>query len=162
LLLKQLDKLIASLGPEDCKCALTILQICFKNIALHPHDDKYRQIKLNNKAFCNTVWKHPAGEVFMKMSGWEVEGVCIKLKDDSCVQIVLQILKSRQENIHTKKEFQGVLTTKQFKALTSALFTEDIAKLNSLLQHCGISSAGRVYCEDRSSMNLHVICCNYY
>ena len=54
LLLKQLDKLITSLSPEDCKHALTTLQICFKNIALHPHDDKYRQIKLNNKAFCNT------------------------------------------------------------------------------------------------------------
>lgn len=154
MLLKQLDKLIASLSPEDCKRTLTTLQICFKNIALHPHDDKYRQIKLDNKAFCNKVWKYPAGEVFMKMSGWEVEGACIKLKDDSYVQTVLQLLKTRQESIHAKKEFQGVLNIEQFKALTSALFNEDIIEINRLLQHCGISNVGRVYCEDRSSMNL--------
>ena len=154
LLLKQLDKLIASLSLEDCKQTLLTLQICFKNIDLHPHNDKYRQIKLNNKAFCRKVWQYPAGEEFMKMCGWEVEDTCIKLKDDSCVETVLQLLKIRQENIHPKKDFQGVLTCKQFEALTSAVLIENIAEINMLLQHCGITRAGRVYCEDGSSMNL--------
>ena len=154
LLLKQLDKLITSVGPEDCKQTLLTLQICFKNIDLHPHNDKYRQIKLNNKAFCRKVWQYPAGEEFMKMCGWVVEDTCIKLKDDSNVQTVLQLLKIRQENVHPKKEFQGVLTCKQFETLTSAVLTENIAEIYRLLQNCGITSAGRVYCEDGSSINL--------
>ena len=154
LLVKQLDKLIASLDPEDCKQTLLTLQICFKNIDLQPHNDKYRQIKLNNKPFCRKVWQYPAGEEFMKMCGWEVEDACIRLKDDSYVQTILHLIKIRQENIHPKKDFQGVLTYKQFKDLTSAVLSEGIAEINSLLQHCGITSAGRVYCEDGSSMNL--------
>lgn len=154
MLAKQLDKLVASLNPEDCNKTLLTLQTCFKNIALYPHDDTYRQIKLSNKAFCSKVWRHPDCEVFMKMSGWEVEGTNIKLRDDSYIQIVLQLLKTKLQSGHIQKEFQGLLTVKQFKSLTSAVLAEDLAEVDRLLQCCGISSAGRVYCEDKSSMNL--------
>ena len=150
MLLKQLDKLINSLSPEDCKQTLLALKICFKNIDLHPHDDKYSQIKLKNKRFCSKVWQYPAGEEFMKMSGWEVEGDFIKLKDASYVQIVLKLLEISQERIHT----QGVLTVNQFTALISAVLAAKIGEIDWLLQHCGISSAGRVFCNDGSSMNL--------
>lgn len=153
LLSKQLDKLIASLSPEEYKQTLIKLQICFKNIDLYPHNNKYRQIKLNNKVFSNKVWQYPAGKEFMKMTGWEEENTCIKLRDDSYVKIVLELLKIRQESIHTK-EFQGMLTVQQFEVLTSAVLDENIVETNRLLQHCGITSAGRVFCKDGSSINL--------
>lgn len=158
MLSKQLDKLISSLKSEDCKQTLLTLQICFKNIDLQPHKEKYRQIKLNNIRLQSKVWQYPAGEEFMKMCGWEVENACIKLKDDSYVKIVLHLLKQHQERIHSPKDFQGVLTDEQFKSLTSAVLTENTVEntveINELLQHCGITSAGRIYCEDGSSMNL--------
>ena len=155
MLSKQLDKLISLLkSAEDCKQTLLTLQICFKNIDLQPHNEKYRQIKLNNKRFCSKVWQYPAGEEFMKMCGWDVENACIKLKDDSYVKTVLHLLKQHQERIHSQKDYQGVLTDDQFKGLTSAVLTENIVEINRLLQYCGITSAGRIYCEDGSSMNL--------
>ena len=154
MLIKQLDKLIASLSPEDSKEALITLHTYFQNIHSQPHDDTYRQIKLSNKAFCSKVWRHPAGEVFMKMCGWEVEGAYVKLKDDSYIQIVLQLLKTKLEGNYVQKEFQGVLTIKQFENLTSAVLAKDLAEIDRQLQHCGVSSAGRVYCQDGASMNL--------
>ena len=100
MLAKQLDKLVASLNPEDCNKTLLTLQTCFKNIALYPHDDTYRQIKLSNKAFCSKVWRHPDCEVFMKMSGWVVEGDHVKLRDDSHVQIACAIISQRLQVRH--------------------------------------------------------------
>ena len=154
MLLKQLDKLISSLSPKDCKQTLFTLQVCFKNIDLYPYNDKYRQIRLTNKRFGLKVWQYPAGEEFMKMSGWEVEDAFIKLKDDSHIKTVLQLLKKSRERIHTQKEFQGVLTVDEFEDLTLVVLDENIAEVNRLLQHCGITSAGRVYGQDGSSMNL--------
>ena len=151
---KQLDKFINSLNHGDCKEALLTLHTCFKNIDSYPHDEKYRQIKLNNKKFYSKVWQYHDGEEFMKMSGWKVEEASIKLQDDSCIDIVLQLLKTKLESADIQKDFQGVLTTRQFEALTSAVFDGNVAEINRLLQHCGITNAGRVYCEDGSSINL--------
>ena len=55
-LVKQLDKLIDSLSFEDGKNTLLTLQTYFRNIYFDPHNEIYRQIKLNNKAFCSKVW----------------------------------------------------------------------------------------------------------
>jgi len=155
MLSKQLDNLITSMNHEDCKQALLMLQICFKNIDLHPHDDKYRQIKLNNRMFYSRAWQYPAVKEFMKMSGWEIEGAFIKLKDDSYVQIVLQLLKTRLEGDYMQqKGIQKMFTIEEFEALTSAVFAEDIIAINMLLQKSGISNTGRVYCENGSSINL--------
>ena len=153
-LTKQLDKLIASLNPEECKSTLLTLQKCFKNIYLYPQHDAYCQIKLSNKTFYNKIWKYPDGEVFIKMSGWEVEGDYVKLKDTSCIHIVLQLLKKKLGSSHTQKEFQGVLTVSQFENLTSAVLAKDTAAIDKLLQCCGITNAGRVYCQNGSSINL--------
>ena len=152
---KQLDKLIASLNSEESKSTLLSLQTYFKNIYSHPQHDAYCQIKLSNKTFYSKIWQYPDGEVFMKMSGWEVEGDYIKLKDTSCIHIVLQLLKKKLESSHIRqKEFQGMLTISQFEDLTSAVLAKDIAEIDKLLQCCGISSVGRVYCQDKSSINL--------
>ena len=151
---KQLDKFINSLNPGDHKDSLLTLQTCFKNINSYPHDEKYHQIKLSNKKFYSNVWQYPDGEEFMKMSGWKVEEASIKFKDDLYIQIVLQLLKRKLESSYIQKDFQGVLTIRQFETLTSAVLAKDITEIDKLLQHCGISSAGRVWCEDESSINL--------
>ena len=130
------------------------IQTCFKNINLHPRDEKYRQIKLKNRTFCSKVWQYPVGVEFMKMSGWEVEDVSIKLKNDSYIKTVLQLLKEKLESSLITWAPQELLTITQFEALTSAILTKNIAETRKLLQCCGISSAGRVFCEDGSSINL--------
>ena len=45
-----------------------------------------------NKTFRGKVWQYPAGEELMKMSGWVVEGDHVRLRDDSRVKIVSQLL----------------------------------------------------------------------
>ena len=150
----QLDEFFTQLNPVDCKEALFTIQTCFRNIDLYPHDEKYQQIKLSNNKFYSKVWQQSVSEEFMKMSGWEVEDASIKLKNNSSIKIVLQLLKAKLDSSFIKKDFQGVLTIKQFEALTSAVLAKDITKTNLLLQYCGVSSVGRVYCEDGSSINL--------
>lgn len=130
------------------------IQTYFKNIHLHPHDEEYQQINLNNRTFYSKVWQYPVGEEFMKMSGWKVEDASIKLKNDSCIETVLQLLKEKLESSLIKWAPQELLTITQFKALTSAVLTKNITETRKLLQYCGVSSAGRVYCKDGSSMNL--------
>ena len=150
----QLDKFFTQLNPVDCKEALFTIQTCFRNIDLHPCDEKYRQIKLSNKKFYSKVWQYPVGEEFMKMSGWEVEDASIKLKNDSSIKTVLLLIKAKLESSFINRDFQGVLTVKQFQALISAVLNKDFTEINQLLQYCGVSSAGRVHCEDGFSMNL--------
>ena len=79
---------------------LSTLKKIFGNIIQYPNDDKYCQIKLASKTFSNKVWQYPAGEELMKMSGWIVEGDHVRLRDDSCVQIVLTII-SHKLQVHT-------------------------------------------------------------
>lgn len=91
LLLQQLGKLLATLGPEDQKATLTTLKIIFKNITEHPNEDKFCQIKLDNERFSSQVWRYPAGKELIKMSGWIVEGDHVRLSSDTYVQTVLAI-----------------------------------------------------------------------
>jgi len=156
LLSKQLEKVIAGLHPDDCRETLTTLKDYFKNILQHPNDDKYRQIKLANKTFSSKVWRYPACEELMKMSGWVVEDDHLRLTDDSHVHIVSDLLNiayrrecPRQTTFHS-----GVLSVEQFQSLIAAVFSEDIVKVDGFLQKCGISDAGRVHCKDGSSVNL--------
>ena len=94
MILKQLDKLDVLLNPESREATFSVLKRIFDNIIQHPNDDKYRQIKLTSKTFSGKVWQYPAGEELLKMSGWVVEDDHVRLRDDSCVQIVSQLLKS--------------------------------------------------------------------
>ena len=100
-LLEQLRKLTDSLTPQDLDATLSTLRTIFNNIIQYPNDDKYRQIKLTDKTFSSKVWQYPAGEELMKMSGWVVEDDHVRLKDDSCVQILLQSMeqKLKEESI---------------------------------------------------------------
>ena len=151
---KQLNKLVTSLSPKDQEATLSILKSIFDNIIQHPNDDKHRQIKLTDKTFTSKVWRYPAGEELMKMSGWEVEGDHVTeliLRDDSCVQIVSQLLKSFLSSSATDVV---AFPDDEFQVLIKALYNGDIACIQKLLKVSHISPNGRIYSENRSSLNL--------
>ena len=152
-ILKQLDKLDALLNPESREATFSVLKRIFDNIIQHPNDDKYRQIKLTSKTFSSKVWQYPAGEELMKMSGWVVEDDHVRLRDDSCVQIVSQLLKSFLSSSAT-----GVvpLPDDEFLVLIKALYNGDIPCIQNLLKASHISPDGRIYSENGSSLNLLV------
>ena len=144
---KQLDKIVTSLSPKDGRATLSTLRKIFDNIIQHPNDDKYRQIKLTSKTFRSKVWQYPAGEELMKMSGWVVEDDHVRLRDDSCVQIILQLLKSFLSSSAT-----SVLPfpDDEFHVLIKAFYNGDIACIQKLLKSSHISPNGRVYSENGS------------
>ena len=148
---KQLNNLVTSLSPKDQEATLSTLKRIFDNIIQHPNDDKYRQIKLTSKTFTSKVWQYPAGEELMKMSGWVVEGDHVRLRDDSCVQIVSQLLKSFLSSSAT-----GVVPfpDDEFQVLIKAFYNGDIACIQKLLKVSHISPNGRIYSESGSSLNL--------
>ena len=150
----QLNKLVTSLSPEDQEATLSTLKQIFDNVIQHPNDYKYHQIKLTDETFTSKVWQYPAGEELMKMSGWVLEGdhvTELRLRDDSCVQIVSQLLKSFLSSSPT-----GVVLfpDDEFQVLIEALYNGDIACIQKLLKVSHISPNGRIYCESGSSLNL--------
>ena len=161
MLSNQLEKIITSLSPEDLEATLSTLRKIFDNIIQHPNDDKYCQIKLANKTFSSKVWRYPACEELMKMSGWIVEDDHVRLRDDSHVLIVSQLLKSLcvQKDI-SQSQFSSLdsIVTKysvgEYKALISAVLNGNISDIQSLLKPRNISTSGRIYSEDNCSTNL--------
>ena len=148
---KQLDELFTSLTPEDREATLSTLKRIFDNIIQHPNDDKYRQIKLTDETFSSKVWQYPAGEELMKMSGWVMEDDHMRLRDDSCVQIVSQSLKS-----FLCSSVTGVvpLPDDEFQVLIKALYNGDVPCIQKLLKVSHISPTGEIYSESESSLNL--------
>ena len=151
MIAKQIDNLVTSLSPKDREATLSTLRRIFDNIIQHPNDEKYHQIKLTNKTFSSKVWQYPAGEELMKMSGWVVEGDHVRLRDDSCVQIVSQLLKSFLSSSAT-----GVVPfpDDEFQILIKAFYNGDIPCIQKLLKVSHISPNGRVYSESGSFFNL--------
>ena len=151
MILKQLDKLDTLLRPESRGATFSVLERIFDNIIRHPNDDKYRQIRLTDETFSSKVWQYPAGEELMKMSGWVVEGDHVRLRDDSCVQIVSQLLKSFLSSSAT-----GVVPfpDDEFQVLIKAFYNGDIPCIQKLLKVSHISPNGRIYSESGSSLNL--------
>ena len=127
LLLKQLRKLTTSFdtAPRDQIATLSTLKIVFDNIIQHPNDDKYRQIKLTSETF-SKVWQYPAGKELMKMSGWVVEDDHVRLRDDSCVPILSQLL--NQEFERCKNDYK----------LGDVIWRGDGVKLRKMLQETQI------------------------
>ena len=162
MLSKQLNKIASSVSPEDLEATLSTLMKIFDNIIQHPNDDKYRQIKLANKAFSSKVWRYPACEELMKMSGWVVEDDHVRLRDDSRVHIVSQLLKSsgkQKDVIQAKASSSGSFnvakyTCDKYKALITAAVSGSTSDIQNLLKTCNISTSGMIYCEDGSSSNL--------
>ena len=118
--LEQLRKLSASLTPQDLDATLSTLRRIFDNIIQHPNDDKYRQIKLTSKTFSSKGWQYPAGEELMKMSGWVVEDNHVTLRDDSCVQTVSQLLRTKLEEENPVKSKLTILGKRAESTITAA------------------------------------------
>ena len=148
---KQLDELFASLSPEDRETTLSTLRRIFDNIIQHPNDDKYRQIKLTDETFSSKVWQYPAGEELMKISGWVVEDNHVRLRDDSCVQIVLQLLTSF---ISSSATDVVPLPDDEFQVLIKAFYNGDVPRIQQLLKVSHISPNGAVCSDSGSSFNL--------
>ena len=148
---KQLNKLVTSLSTKDQEATLSTLKRIFDNIIQHPNDDKYRQIKLTDETFTSKAWQYPAAEELMKMSEWVVEGDHVRLRDDSCVQIVSQLLK-----LFLSSSATGVMPfpDDEFQVLIKALYNGDITCIQKLLKISHISPNGRIYSESGSSLNL--------
>ena len=91
-LIKKLGAQLFDLSPKDREATLSTLKKIFDNIIQHPNDDKYRQIKLTNKLFVSKVWRYPAAVNVMTMSGWEEDGDCVRLKDESHAEAMSKLL----------------------------------------------------------------------
>ena len=85
------------------------------------------------------------------MSGWVVEGDHVRLRDDSCVKIVSQLLGSFLPSSAT-----GVVPfpDDEFQVLIKALYNGNIACVQKLLKVPHLSHDGRIYSESRSSINV--------
>ena len=145
MILEQLNNL------KDQEATLSTLRRIFDNIIQHPNDDKYHQIKLTDETFTSKVWQYPAGKELMKLSGWVVEGDHVRLRDDSCVQIVSQLLKLLLFSSAT-----GLVPfpDDEFQVLIKALYDGDIACIQKLLKVSHISPNGSICSESGSSLNL--------
>ena len=115
-------------NSQNCASILGsgLLKMISDNIIHHPNDDKYHQIKLIDETFVSKVWQYsyPAGEEFMKMSGWVVEDDNVRLRYDSGVQIVSQLLKSLLSSSATSVV---PFPDDDFQVLIKALYNGDIA-----------------------------------
>ena len=80
-----------------------------------------------------------------------VESDHVRLIDDSCVQIVSQLLKSFLSSSAT-----GIVPfpDDEFQVLIKALYNGDIACIQKLLKISHISPNGRIYSESGSLLNL--------
>ena len=87
----------------------------------------------------------------MEMSGWIVESDHVRLRDDSCVQIVSQLLKSFSSSSAT-----GVVPfpDDEFQVLIKAFYNGDIPCIQRLLKVSHISPNGRIYSKSGSLLNL--------
>ena len=97
------------------------------------------------------MWQYPAGEELMKMSGWVMEEDHVRLRNDSCVQIVSRLLKSFLPSSAT-----GVVPfpDDEFQGLIKAFYNGDIACIQKLLKSFHISPDGSVYSKSGSSFRL--------
>jgi len=152
---KQIKKIATSLKSEDLEATLSTLKKIYDNIIQHPSDDKYRQIKLANKTFSSKVWRYPACEELMKMSGWVVEDDVVRLRDESCVHIVSHIIRSIHQD-ETLVLPSGIVKIPhdKYKTVLSAIYDGKIADIQKLLNHNNISSAGTIVLQNGQTINL--------
>ena len=137
---RQLAVLLDYLNPEDRAATLKTLTEIFQNIIQYPDVDKYRQIRVNNKRFSNTVWKYPAGKEFMKMCGWVLEGDHLRFIDDSNINLLTSMLDKQGEQSSAIAAQAGTSdgTENDMEMLLVAIASGDSLKLRSLLERVKI------------------------
>ena len=97
----------------------------------------------------------------MKVGGWVVEDDHVRLRDDSHVHIISQLLESfcEQKDVNKKQPCSSnssvpTYSVDKYNALISAIVHGNISDIKHLLKPCNISTTGRIYCENGSSHNL--------
>ena len=95
---------------------------------------------------------YPACEELLKISGWVVQDNHVRLRDDSHVHIVSQLLESlcRQKDVNqTQVTFSGNSSSKssvdEYKALILAIINGNICKIKNLLKPCNIFTSRMYY-----------------
>ena len=99
----------------------------------------------------------------MKISGWVVEGDHVRLKDDSRVLIVSQLLKSLCEHHQYAKDTSLPVTEivpiplHALQILVQMLLNGHTFLVQMLLEHINVTPSGRVFSHSGSSVNLLVV-----
>jgi len=95
------------------------------------------------------------------MGGWVVDDDCVRLRDDSYVHIVYQLLEPFSEEDDSNQagvSSSGITIPKysvdKYECLSTAVIHGNISEIQQLLKPCDISTAGMMYSEDGSSINL--------
>ncbi|XP_065900809.1 uncharacterized protein [Dysidea avara] len=141
-----LNKLARFVGFDEFEEALKSLHDIYKDVVLHPNDDKHRQMTFSSK-----VWRYPACEELMKMSGWVMEDDHVRLKDNSNVHIVFQQLESFSQllsasrNGHTKTMAESLNDYNKFGLdlpyvpilLFAAISGDRLSVVNTLVKQYG-------------------------
>ena len=52
------------------------------------HCRKYHHIKLTKETFSKEVWHYPGAVDVMKMAGWEEDGYCARLRNESDTKVI--------------------------------------------------------------------------
>ena len=138
---------------KDREATLSTLKKIHDNIIQHPNDDKYRQIKLTNKRFSSDVWRYPAAVNLMKMAGWEEDGDCVRLRDESRAEAMSKLLEEallRDSTLHSSEstlanEYNSIcdvrsstecctFTQNKINKIATAIFNGDGKTLKELLK----------------------------
>ena len=98
-LVTELVEELTNSTPKDQEATLSTLKTIFDNIIQHPNDDKYCQIKLSDKPFSCKVWCFPAAVNVMKMSGWEEDGDCVRLRYGSDFKAISELLEQELQKL---------------------------------------------------------------
>ena len=139
------------MNPNDQEATLSTLKGIYDKIIQHSNNDKHRQVKLSDEMFTDAVWKYPGGKELMKMTGWVVEGDCVRLRDDSCVQIVSQLLKAfSARSVTSVMPFPD----DEFQYLIKASVDGDIEYIRKSLQVINISRDGFISSKSGRCFNL--------
>ena len=93
--------------------------------------------------FSSKVWQYPAGQELIKMSGWIEEDDHVRLTDTSLAHIIVNLLKQL-----------CTLPSDQNKNIENAVFSGDTNSIAKALNPYHVSTAGVVYFQDGSSVNL--------
>jgi len=156
MLSHQFNKVINVLRPEEIGSILLTLKDVFDSIMHHPDDSKYYLIKVTDKMY--DLWRYPDFEQFMKLSGWVIEDGFMRLSDNLHVHTVSQLL----DSIHGHKDdctVQGFnkptkCSVEVYQAVSLAVFSRNLSNIKKNLRSCDMNSAGWIYSEDGSSINI--------
>lgn len=110
-----LDELCKEYDQEIARQAIETMLRLANNVIKSPEEDKFRKVKIENKAFSSRVWNLPEAQQFLLIWGWAQVDDCIVLSSDEDIQLVKQIL---------LKKFNAISSRPHAAASTNKPLTE--------------------------------------